>query len=83
MSGREPACREIVELVNDYLEGALSRAERVRFELHLDDCPGCAIFLQQMRMTISAVGRLREEALDPATRDELMRLFADRPRGRA
>jgi anti-sigma factor RsiW len=34
-------CRELVELVTDYLEGALAPAERARFEAHVADCPGC------------------------------------------
>ncbi len=77
MSERELACREVVELVNDYLEGALTPAARARFELHLDDCPPCVTYLEQMRTTVSAVGRLRADGIDPAVRDDLVRLFRD------
>lgn len=80
MTQRELECRRIVELVSDYLEGALAPAERARFEMHLDDCPHCVTYLEQVRMTIGAVGRLREDSLDPAVRDELVRLFRDRVR---
>jgi anti-sigma factor RsiW len=72
---RDVTCREAVELVNDYLEGAMTPAERARFELHLDDCPHCVTFVEQMRTTVGLVGRLREEALDQDARDELVRLF--------
>lgn len=75
--GRDLACREVVELVNDYLEGALAPGERTRFEMHLDDCPHCVTYLEQMRHAVGLVGRLREEALDPEVRDELVRLFRD------
>ena len=77
MSERELACREVVELVNDDLEGAMTAAERARFELHLGDCPHCVTYLEQMRTTVSAVGRLREDGIDPAVRDDLVRLFRD------
>ena len=67
----------MVERVNDYLEGAMTPAERARFELHLDDCPHCPTYLEQMRTTVFAVGRLREDGIDPAVRDDLVRLFRD------
>ena len=72
---RDLTCREAVELVNDYLEGAMTPAGRARFELHLDDCPHCVTFLEQMRTTVGLVGRLREVELDQDARDELVRLF--------
>ena len=50
------SCREVVELVTDYLEGALGDEERTRFEMHLVYCSGCARYLDQMRGTIAAVG---------------------------
>ena len=70
-------CQELVELVSDYLEGGLSPEDRARFEAHLPSCRGCADYLEQMRETIRATGRLREESLDAFTRDELLALFAD------
>ena len=48
-------CQELVELVTDYLEGALAPGERTRFEAHLAGCPGCRVHLDQMRSTIAAV----------------------------
>jgi anti-sigma factor RsiW len=83
MSAPAPTCREVVELVNDYLEGAMSPEDRMRFERHLDECPHCVTYLEQMRLTVGVLGRLREDALPPAVRDELVRLFADWPRAGA
>lgn len=69
------ACREIVELVTDYLEGALSRSDRRRFEAHLAGCDHCSEYLEQMRMTIRLTGRLRSDDLTPQMRDEFLGLY--------
>ena len=70
-------CREVVELVTEYLEDSLSRRDRRRFESHLAACHGCTAYLEQMRLTIEALGRVPETSLSPAARDELTRAFRD------
>jgi len=77
----ELACRELVELVTDYLEGALAPGERTRFELHLAVCPGCTEHLHHLRATLRAAGRLSEEALAGDARERLLRAFRDWNRG--
>jgi anti-sigma factor RsiW len=72
---RELPCQEIVELVTDYLEGALPRAQRRRFEAHLAGCENCSEYLRQMRETIRATGTLRVQDLTPEMRDELAGVF--------
>lgn len=69
------ACREIVELVTDYLEGTLSRSERRRFEEHLAICPYCQEYLEQMRATIRLTGRLEDEDLAPEMREHFAALY--------
>ena len=69
------ACREVVELVTDYLEGSLPRGERRRLEAHLADCPHCTEYLAQMRATIRLTGRLEPDDLSPAMRDDLGELY--------
>jgi len=69
------SCREVVELVTSYIEGALTAAEEVRFEEHLALCDGCAAYVDQMRRTIVLVGRLDPEAVDPEAGDRLMLAF--------
>jgi anti-sigma factor RsiW len=69
------ACRELVELVTAYLEGALSGHDQRRFDAHLAVCPGCREYLEQMRQTIAAVGRLAASDLDPMMRDRLLAAF--------
>ena len=56
----ELTCQELVELVTDYLEGALAPAERARFDAHLAGCPGCTRYVEQIRATITVAGRTRE-----------------------
>ena len=74
---RPLSCRELVELVTDYLEGALPARARRRFDEHIAGCPHCTAYLEQMQITIRTVGRLREDAIDPAARDELLAVFRD------
>ena len=68
-------CQEVVELVNEYLEGTLSRGERRRFERHLAGCPHCTEYLAQMRETIRLAGRLVPEDLSPRVLDEFTELY--------
>jgi anti-sigma factor RsiW len=68
-------CRQAVELVTDYLEGALTFEERARFESHLAGCPHCREYLREMRVTIAALGRVEPEELSPAARDDLVALY--------
>ena len=68
-------CNELVELVTDYLDGALSDEDRRRFEHHLSVCSGCTNYVEQFRETIRLTGRLREDDLDPVARDALLEQF--------
>jgi anti-sigma factor RsiW len=70
-------CRQLIELVTSYVEGALSPADRFRFEEHIAMCPPCRAHLRQMRDTIRLVGSLDEEQLSPRARDELLQAFRD------
>jgi len=72
---REMTCAELVELVTDYLEDALPAAERRRFEEHLGACSHCLGYLAQVRLTVAAAGRLREDTLPADVRDALLHAF--------
>jgi anti-sigma factor RsiW len=54
------ACQELVELVTDYLDGALSPRERARFDAHIAGCDGCTHYVEQIRITIEVSGATRE-----------------------
>jgi anti-sigma factor RsiW len=72
---RDIVCQQAVELVTDYLEGALTRADRRRFEAHLADCPHCTEYLAQMRATIELTGDLTADDLTPQMQDEFITLY--------
>ena len=59
-SSEHVTCQEVVELVTDYMEGALSPEETSLFEQHLSFCDGCVRYVDQLRMTIETVGRMGE-----------------------
>jgi predicted anti-sigma-YlaC factor YlaD len=71
------SCKELVELVTDYLEGALSPADRRRFQLHVGNCEGCKLYIDQIRFTIKVVGKLTEDSIDLGTKEELLAAFRD------
>lgn len=81
MSADYLTCQELVELVTEYLEGSLPDAERARFEEHVMTCPPCRVHIDQMRRTISVVGRLSEESLSPAAEHDLLDAFRGWKRG--
>jgi hypothetical protein len=70
-------CAEFVELVTDYLEGAMDRETEALFVQHATACPGCETYLEQFRETIRQVGRIEPEQIDPDTRDKLLAAFRD------
>jgi anti-sigma factor RsiW len=75
---RRPAalpCQQVVEMVTDYLEGALTPADHRRLEAHLADCPHCTEYLAQMRETIRLAGRLTPEDLTPQMSTDLTDLY--------
>jgi anti-sigma factor RsiW len=77
MSMPELTCKELVEVVTDYLEGRMPAERRLLFEEHLAFCDGCQTYLAQMRATIRLTGTLREDDLGPEARDGLLRAFRD------
>lgn len=70
-------CQELVELVTEYLEQRLPDNVRARFEAHLARCPGCRTYLEQMRQTIRALGRLPTDSIEPEARERLLEVFRD------
>ncbi len=68
-------CRDITEIVTDYLEGRMTLGTRMRFHMHLGMCKHCRAYLRQMKNTIETLGRLPEEPVPPELREELLRRF--------
>ncbi len=73
-------CRELVELVTAYLDGALSRGDHERCEAHWRTCPGCRTYLAQMQLVVGSLGQLRRREVEEnsAERDRLLALFRTR-----
>jgi anti-sigma factor RsiW len=69
------SCQEIVELVTDYLEGALEPEEHASVEQHLVGCTKCDAYLDQIRTTIRLVGRVDAASLSAETRRGLVEAF--------
>ena len=73
----EMSCKELVELVTDYLDGALPAHDRARFEEHLAECPWCVEYVAQIERTIALVGATSREVEDDPRTAELLELFRD------
>ena len=78
----EMSCKEMVEVITEYLEGGLPAGEVARFEAHLAACDGCEAYLDQMRQTIAALGRLPPEPLPPEVESKFLAVFQGWQRGR-
>lgn len=70
-------CNELVEIVTAYLDGSLDLETRARFDEHLLECDGCDNYLQQFRVNIGTLGRIRESELAPEFRAQLLEVFKD------
>ena len=69
------ACKELVEIITDYLEGTLPERDRARFDAHILTCPPCREYVAEMHATLRLTGRLTVESLSPGARDDLLRAF--------
>jgi anti-sigma factor RsiW len=82
MSGRVDhlTCRQLVDVLTDYLDGVLDPRQRADVERHIVICGGCATYVDQMRSTIELLARVADES--PQT-DELLAIFRDWREARA
>jgi anti-sigma factor RsiW len=70
-------CQELVELITEYLDGALPASRRDSFEEHLAICPPCRGYLRELRVTSELSGTLREEDIPASARDVMLGVFRD------
>jgi hypothetical protein len=82
MTEKPYSCRDIVEVVTEYLEGGLTPPDRLAFERHVAICPPCRGYLSQMRTLPRVAGRLNDGELSPGVRDGVLDAFADWKKGR-
>jgi anti-sigma factor RsiW len=76
--GTAISCQEVVEVITDYLEGKLAAEDVAIFEAHLELCDGCKWYLEQMRTTIAAVGRVHDAEVPDELRDTVLAAFRNR-----
>jgi anti-sigma factor RsiW len=69
------SCKDLVELVTDFIEDRLTASVRTRFEMHLQYCAPCRVYLAQMRETVRLAGRLSEETLPQGSKEALLKAF--------
>ena len=69
------ACKDLVEIITDYLEGTLPERDRARFDAHILTCPPCREYVAEMRSTLQLTGRLTVESISSSARDELLRAY--------
>lgn len=69
-------CKEIVERVSDYLDGAFDAAEAERFEHHLVSCGACVAYFDQMTSVVAAAAELGHGDIDPSTADALVKALS-------
>lgn len=81
VNGDDLSCKELVELVTDYVEDRLQPSVRTRFEMHLGYCVPCRTYLAQMRETVKLAGRLSEETLPAGAKEALLAAFRGWRRG--
>ena len=67
-------CQEVVELVTEYLENAPLPEMPKQLEGHIDDCPGCATYLKQVRQTVVLLHQIARETAFPASLREMLRI---------
>ncbi len=73
----DTTCAEVVELVSDYLDGALPEPEAQRVADHLAGCPGCTAYFEQVRATSEGLGRVSADDLPPDLRASLLDAFRE------
>jgi anti-sigma factor RsiW len=73
----ELTCKELVEVITDYLEDRMPAERRLLFEEHVAFCDWCQTYLEQVRATVRLTGTLSEDDLGPEARAGLLRAFRD------
>ncbi len=72
---KDIVCQQAIEMITDYLEGALPRRDRRRLEAHLRACPNCSAYLEQIQLTIRLTGTIEADDLSPEAQAELTDLY--------
>ena len=80
-STRSITCKELTEVLTDYLEGTMPSEDRAVLEAHLVLCEGCATYVEQMRQVIRTVHALQVDEVEATAPDSLLAAFRAWKRG--
>jgi len=80
-STRTLTCKELTEVLTDYLEGVMSAEDRARFDAHLARCEGCVTYVEHMRQAIATVHALHPDDVEATAPDDLLEAFRAWKRG--
>lgn len=72
MGPTEIECRQIAELLGDYLDGSLPRETRELIDFHIDGCAPCVAFLNTYRGTVDAARKLPDVVIPPELKKRLL-----------
>ena len=77
-SPNEIECRQIAELLGDYLDGTLPSHLRQLIDFHIDDCPPCVAFVNTYRGTINAARKLSDVPIPSELKQRLLNVLKTR-----
>ena len=80
-AARTLTCKELTEVLTDYLEGTMALEDRATLEAHLALCEGCATYVEQMRQVIRTVHELRPDDVEATVPHSLLEAFRAWKRG--
>ncbi len=83
MDGRKLTCKDVIDILADYLEGALGPEVLAALERHLADCRACIAYLNTYRKTRELTGQAGRVEMPEEMKHRLRMLLLDQLSGRA
>jgi len=68
----EKTCKQIADLMMDYLTGRLNPTVKEEFARHLSICPDCVSFVNTYKKTVQSTATLRTAEIPPNVRDNVL-----------
>jgi anti-sigma factor RsiW len=65
-------CRQIADLLGDYLDGSLPKSTRELLEWHIEGCGPCVAFVNTYRGTVNAATKLKEVEIPAELKKRLL-----------
>jgi anti-sigma factor RsiW len=65
-------CRQIADLLGDYLDGSLPKPTRELLEWHIEGCGPCVAFVNTYRGTVSAATKLKDVEIPSELKKRLL-----------